>query len=202
MKPILFYDTETTGLPRWSLPSEDPSQPHITQIAAELVDEDSGLVLAGMNLLIKPDGWVIPDDIAEMTGITTELCEAFGVALGQAMDLFLGLWSRANIRVGHNESFDMRMVRIELMRVYGEAVADDWKEGSAFCTRSNSTKIVNLPPTEKMLAAGKKNAKPPKLGEAFEFFTGRQLDGAHNAMVDVAGCRDVYFGILNHRKTA
>ncbi|MGT2505722.1 hypothetical protein [Cupriavidus basilensis] len=60
MTPILFYDTETSGLPQWSLPSEDPSQPHITQIAAELHDEDTGTTLAFMDLLIRPDGWTIP----------------------------------------------------------------------------------------------------------------------------------------------
>ena len=202
MKPILFYDTETTGLPNWSAPSDDPSQPHITQLAAELVDEDTGDVLGGINVLIKPEGWTIPDDVAALTGITTERAAAFGVPLERAIDMFLRLWGFADLRVGHNESFDMRMVRIELMRVYNEHMADEWKEGAAFCTCSNSTKLVNLPPTERMLAAGKKNAKPPNLGEAFEFFTGRQLDGAHNAMVDVAGCREVYFGILRHREAA
>lgn len=36
MKPVLFYDTETNGLPLWSEPSEHPDQPHITQLAAEI----------------------------------------------------------------------------------------------------------------------------------------------------------------------
>ncbi|OVE46720.1 3'-5' exonuclease [Chromobacterium violaceum] len=202
MKPILFYDTETTGLPQWKLPSDDPLQPHITQLAAELVDEDTGDVLDSMDVLIQPDGWTIPDDVAELTGITTERAAEFGVPLAQAMDSFLNLWAQVGLRVGHNEPFDARMVRIELMRVIGEGAADAWKEGAAFCTCSNSTKLVNLPPTERMLAAGKKNAKPPNLAEAFEFFTGRKLEGAHNAMVDVAGCRAVYFGILRHREAA
>lgn len=42
MKPILFYDTETNGLPLWREPSNHPGQPHITQLAAELCDADSG----------------------------------------------------------------------------------------------------------------------------------------------------------------
>ncbi|WP_434627541.1 3'-5' exonuclease [Chromobacterium sp. CV08] len=202
MKPILFYDTETTGLPNWSAPSDDPSQPHVTQLAAELVDEDSGEVLDSMDMLIQPDGWTIPDDVAELTGITTERAAEFGVPLAQAMEAFLKLWAQVERRVGHNETFDARMIRIELMRLYGDERADEWKAGASFCTCSNSTKLVNLPPTEKMLAAGKKNAKPPTLAEAYEFFTGQRLEGAHNAMVDVAGCRAVYFGILRHREAA
>ncbi|WP_047236918.1 3'-5' exonuclease [Chromobacterium subtsugae] len=202
MKPILFYDTETTGLPNWSAPSDDPSQPHITQLAAELVDEDTGDVLDSMDMLIQPDGWTIPDDVAALTGITTERAAEFGVPLAQAMDSFLALWAQVERRIGHNEPFDARMIRIELMRLYGDERADEWKAGAAFCTCSNSTKLVNLPPTEKMLAAKRTGPKPPNLGEAFEFFTGRKLEGAHNAMVDVAGCREVYFGILRHREAA
>lgn len=37
MKAIV-YDTETTGLPLFSQPSEDPRQPHIVQLAAIVVD--------------------------------------------------------------------------------------------------------------------------------------------------------------------
>jgi DNA polymerase-3 subunit epsilon len=197
MNPIIFYDTETTGLPQWSLPSEDPSQPHITQLAAELFDEDSGTVLAYMDFLIKPEGWTIPADIEELTGITNERANLFGVPIAQVLPIFLDMWKKSTMRVAHNESFDMRMVRIELMRslAHGEEYADYWKAGPAYCTQVKSTKLINLPPTAKMLAAGRKNAKSPNLGEAYRHFTGKELLGAHNAAVDLDGCKAVYFGI-------
>jgi len=49
-----------------------------------------------------------------------------------------------------------------------------------------------------MIAAGRTNFKNPNLGEAYKFFTGKDLEGAHNAMVDVKACIEVYFGILDH----
>lgn len=201
MNTALFYDTETNGLPIWSLPSEDPSQPHITQIAAELCDESNGNVLASMDVLIKPDGWAIPADIAELTGITTERALAEGIPVDEALDQFITLWRRAALRVAHNESFDMRMVRIQLMRsaAYGAELADEWKAAPAYCTQGKCTKIINLPPTEKMLAAGRKHAKSPNLGEAYQFFTGKTLEDAHNAAVDLAGCKAVYYGIKAHQ---
>jgi hypothetical protein len=74
---------------------------------------------------------------------------------------FIDMWTEADLRAGHNESFDMRMVRIELMRhgFYSMQTigtppvpfADYWKTAPAYCTQANSTKILNLPPTEKMI---------------------------------------------------
>ncbi|MFX6225932.1 hypothetical protein ABTF68_20865, partial [Acinetobacter baumannii] len=71
MRTALIFDTETTGIPEYKLPSEDPSQPHIIQIAADLVDLDTRRSLASLNTLIKPAGWVIPADVEAITGITT-----------------------------------------------------------------------------------------------------------------------------------
>lgn len=200
MDLILFFDTETNGLPQWSLPSEDPSQPHITQLAAELCDEHNGNVLASMDVLIKPDGWVIPPDLAELTGITTERAMDEGVPIIEALPRFVALWRRAALRAAHNEPFDMRMVRIQMMRSadHGQEIADEWKAAPAFCTQAKSTKIINLPPTEKMIRAGRRHAKSPNLAEAYEFFTGEKLEGAHNAAVDVAACKAVYYGIKTH----
>lgn len=76
------------------------------------------------------------------------------------------------------------------------------KAAPAFCTQGKSTKIINLPPTEKMLAAGRKHAKSPNLAEAYEFFTGKKLEGAHNAAVDLAACKAVYYGIKKHPAVA
>ncbi|MDW3683059.1 3'-5' exonuclease [Cupriavidus sp. CV2] len=204
MTPILFYDSEATGIPQWSLPSEDPSQPHITQIAAELHDEDTGTTLAFMDLLIKPDGWAIPEELEALTGITNEKAERFGVPIEKALALLLGLWRKADLRVAHNESFDARMIRIEMMRMLDHVapIHDQWKATPAFCTQSKSTKIINLPPTEKMLAAGRRTPKSPNLGEAYRHFTGTEMVGAHNAAIDLAACRTVYYGIKRHLAAA
>lgn len=200
MKPILVYDTETNGLPQWSLPSEDPSQPHITQLCAELFDEHSGDTLAYMDVLIRPDGWSIPRELEDLTGITNERAERFGVPITAALSLFIRMWRLTQLRVAHNESFDARMVRIEMAREldHTDPIHDEWKAGIAFCTQMKSVKLINLPPTAKMLAAGRKGPKSPNLGEAYRFFTGTDLVGAHNASVDVDACKTVYAGINKH----
>lgn len=204
MKPILFYDTETNGLPLWNESSDHLLQPHITQLAAELFDADSGRTLAFMDLLIEPAGWTIPKDLEQLTGITYDLAYRFGHLIDDALHTFVTMWSEAELRVAHNESFDQRMVRIEAFRHFGplHGFHDDWKNGAAFCTQANSVNILNLPPTERMLRAGRNHPKSPNLGEAYEFFTGKKLEGAHNAAVDLNACKAVYFGILEHRAKA
>ncbi len=204
MKPILIYDTETNGLPLWNQPSEHPGQPHITQLAAELFDADSGRVLAFMDMLIKPEGWEIPAELESLTGITNAMAQQFGHPVSRVLGSFMHMWARAEFRIAHNEPFDARMIRIELFRQldHDAATHESWKNGAVFCTQSNSTAILNLPPTARMVAAGRNHAKSPNLGEAYEFFTGKKLEGAHNAAVDLAACKAVYFGILNHQAAA
>lgn len=201
MKPILFYDSETTGLPLWDKPSEDPTQPRITQICAELVDDDTREVYAALNTLIRPAGWVIPHELEVLTGITTEKCMSVGMPIKTALHAFMAMWRLSALRVGHNESFDMRMMRIEIKRTgFDDKLgpgdfADEWKAGLAYCTQAKSTPIVKLPPTPKMIAAGRRHFKSANLGEAYQFFTGMKLEGAHNSAVDVMACKAVYFSI-------
>ena len=206
MKTILAFDTETNGLPLFSQPSSHPGQPRITQLAAKLLVEETGAVLGSMDCLIKPEGWTIPADLQKLTGLTMERAEQFGVPIAHALHLFVCLWMGADERVAHTEQFDMRMLCIELERhaqystqeIDGQPFADYWKAAPAYCTQRNCTSILNLPPTAKMIAAKRNHAKSPNLGEAYEFFTGKKLEGAHNAMVDVDACIAVYYGIRDH----
>lgn len=203
---ILFYDTETTGLPNWGMPSEDPSQPYITQLAAELCDEETGETLAAMDMLIRPDGWEIPEELQALTGITMERALRDGQPGADVLQEFVRMWLNSDLRCAHNESFDMRLVRIAIMRdphysmeaVGQVSFADYWKAAPAFCTQGNSVKIINLPPTPKMVAAKRKGPKSPNLGEAYKFFTGQDLVGAHDAKVDIMACKAVYYGIKKY----
>ncbi|WP_338618959.1 3'-5' exonuclease [Achromobacter sp. E1] len=190
-----FYDTETTGLPLFNQPSEHPDQPHIVQLAAALVDLDTRETVASLDVVVRPEGWIIPDEVAAVHGITTEHAAAVGVPESLALSLFLELWGRRT-RIAHNEQFDARIIRIAQHRageLQPELVA--WKNGVAECTARKATPIVKCPPTAKMIAAGRNHYKTANLGEAVQFFTGKPLVNAHSAMADVKGCMDVYFAI-------
>ena len=194
----LFFDTETTGLPLFSEPSEDPRQPHIVQLAATLVDLDTREVVDTLNVLIKPDGWESEPRALETHGITTERGLAEGIPEAEALSQFLAMHARAEVRIAHNEQFDARILRIAIKRFKAEeaALADEWKAGNAECTQKLATPILKLPATAAMLRSRfKNNFKSANLREAYKHFTGQDLEGAHDAMVDVQGCMAVYFAI-------
>lgn len=199
MNPAVFFDTETTGLPLFKEPSEHPNQPHIVQLGACLVDLDSRQTLATLDVMIKPDGWLIPDDVAAIHGITTEMAGDLGVPESLAVEMLMEMVS-GRLRIGHNQQFDARIVRIACMRHFEAAVADEWQAGKAECTQLLATPIMKLPPTDRMKAAGFNKFKTANLREAVLHFTGKPLENAHSALADVHGCMAVYFAIKDQQR--
>lgn len=201
MNLLMVYDTETSGLPIWNRPSSDPGQPHLVQAAAILVDEDTRKTISSFDLTAKPVGWEIPDDVAAIHGITTEQADLVGVPERDIVTAIWNFFQVADLRVGHNESFDARIMRIGLKRFTADdSLADLWKSGEAECTCNMATPIVKAPPTEKMLAAGRRGPKRANLGEAYEFFTGKTLEEAHTALADTLACMAVYWAIKDQGK--
>jgi DNA polymerase-3 subunit epsilon len=184
MNIALFYDTETTGLPLFKEPSEHPDQPHIVQLAACMVDLETRKTIASMDVIILPEQWTISDEVSAIHGITTEHALDVGIPEEMAIDMLMELWS-GRLRIGHNESFDARIVRIAQSR-FGKSESELtlWKAGRAECTCWLSRPHTKL----------EKN-KLPKLGEAYQHFIGKPLENAHSAMADVQGCMAVYFAL-------
>lgn len=203
MRRAFFYDSETTGLPLFKEPSEHPDQPHIVQLAGLLVDLDTRETLASMDVIVRPDGWTIPDDVAAIHGITTEMASDLGVPEAVAIEMLLNLASNAPVRIGHNEPFDARIVRIGMKRYIDprfsaapSAPSDTWKAGQSECTALLTRSICQLPPTAKM----KGGFKTPTLLEAYQHFFGQDFPGQHSARGDALGCMRVYFAIQDQAK--
>lgn len=197
----LFFDTETTGVPVWKELSESPEQPHLVQLAALLVDTEKRATVQSMDVIIRPDGWVIPEDVSEIHGITHERAMDVGISEELAVQMLMELWGERP-RVAHNEPFDARIIRIALKRYSNDDVIDAWKEGERECTARLSSPIVNLPPTPAMVKSGKRWPKTPKLSEAYEFFMGMPLENAHSAMADTMACLQVYDAIRDWNSDA
>ncbi len=189
MNTILFYDTETTGLPDWKSPSESETQPHLVQLGAILADADTRKVISTLDLIIKPDHWEIPAEVSDIHGITHEKASQVGVREADALSLFIQMVGGK--RVAHNKTFDQRIIRIGLKRYgHSDETIDRWAEKDNHdCTMLMAKPILKLGPK------GRYGFKPPKLAEAYEYFTGKELQNAHTAMADAQACMEIYWAM-------
>ena len=85
----LFFDTETTGLPKnFKAPITDfDNWPRLVQLAWQNYDM-KGELLSSFNLIIKPEGFVISEEVAKIHRITQERAMAEGIPLGDALKQF------------------------------------------------------------------------------------------------------------------
>lgn len=148
---------------------------------------------ASASLIIKPDGWIIPDEVAAIHGITTEQAMALGIPEKLAVRLFISmLYETGATFVAHNTDFDIRIMRIAMLRAGLTKDQIDGRAHETFCTMKAATPIVNLPPTAKMVAAGFNKPKSASLSECISHFFNETLEGAHDALIDVRACLRVY----------
>jgi DNA polymerase III epsilon subunit-like protein len=74
---LLFIDTETTGLPKYSTTDPTEKWPRVVQLAWSLYDND-GNRESQESYIIYPTDFTIPMDSARIHGITTERAKAEG----------------------------------------------------------------------------------------------------------------------------
>lgn len=190
---ILIFDTETTGLPIWKEPSDHPDQPHVVDIACDLFDGDE--LVDRYDAIINP-GVEIPAEVSDIHGITTDLARDEGVDPADALDRFLGLVGRADLVVGHNISFDIRMMRIMAARLLGEK----WDNPlPTFCTMRKSTNHCQILKAKPRFS---EDWKTPKLSEAYQHFFGEQFEDAHRARPDADAAGRIYFHLMSMEKAA
>ena len=83
----LFFDTETTGLPRTYRASikDLENWPRVVQLAW-LMYSNSGKLLSENDYIIKPEGFMIPKEATKIHGITTKKALADGNDLSLVLD--------------------------------------------------------------------------------------------------------------------
>lgn len=171
----LFFDTETTGLPKnWKAPVTDLNNwPRLVQLAFLLFDKE-GNKISGKNYVIKPDGFLIPNDAVRIHGITTEKATQEGKSLSFVLQEFMSLINQAHFLVAHNMSFDEKIVGAEFLR---SGMSNYLTTKEKICTMERTTTFCAID--------GPYGYKWPKLSELhFKLFK-THFEEAHNALVDI-----------------
>jgi DNA polymerase III subunit epsilon len=175
---IVFFDCETTGLPRnFAAPAADTDNwPRLVELALLVFDAD-GHELDSIQWIVYPDGYEIPAQAAAIHGITTQIAKEKGrpieIVLAEAGRYFM----RAEVVVAHNIAFDEKIVGAEYIRARME---DPLLGKAAYCTMNESKAQLNL-------------FKRPKLIELHQALFGEGFDGAHGAMADIEATARCYW---------
>lgn len=180
----LVFDLETTGLPEFrkglrryydpESSSDRYSKSRIVSVAWILFN-DRDQTIRARHALIRPTGFVSDDSsiATSIHGITSEALERFGEDFVEVFSDFYRDIQLADCVVGHNVDFDLNVLRAELSaRSVARDLSQHLKKKRKRCTKD--------------LGSGK------RLGELYKELIGDDLEGAHNALVDVEACAVCY----------
>ena len=171
----LFFDTETTGLPRnWKAPVTDLNNwPRLVQLAFLYFDR-YGNKISGGDFIVMPEGFSIPADASRIHGISTERALQEGKPLLTVLQEFQSLIGQAEVLVAHNISFDEKIVGAEFLR---KGLPNTIPSKRKICTMESTTNFCAI--------SGPYGYKWPKLSELHYKLFRTGFDEAHNAAVDI-----------------
>jgi len=188
-RKFLFFDCETTGLPRsrYFSPDDVDGWPRLVQIAWAHYDP-RGNPEDARSHIVRPDGFMIPADATKIHGISQARAEREGRDLGQVLDEFLEAAGAATILVAHNFDYDRHVVAGELVRTRKPL---GFLELSGICTMKETTELCALP-----RPGGGFGHKWPTLEELHRYCFGFSYEGAHDAAADIGACARAFFKLL------
>jgi DNA polymerase III epsilon subunit-like protein len=214
---FLVVDTETTGIPKSKLLTEGtlPLWPHIVQFSYIIYDTDLNKIIKVSDFVIKiPANINISDEVSNIHGITNFISQNSQYKINDALIQIINNYYNFNVDliVGHNLSFDVNMIKVELMREIGQTNDTlDKKEFCQFldtlndttnvnapklyCTMTHSIQLCNLKLKSKF---GKEFLKFPKLNELHIQLFNSSPRNLHNSLNDVLICLRCYY-MLEHK---
>jgi len=117
---IMIYDTETTGLPpkKTDLTFETLDMfPHIVQFSYIIYDTEMEEIVEVRDHIIKMEkDIVIPEESIKFHKITQYISLTKGVDIRSVLNKFCYRLRSIDLLIAHNYSFDVQMVKAELMR--------------------------------------------------------------------------------------
>ena len=199
---VIIFDTETTGLPKnYKLePSLDnlDNWPHIVQLSWIMYDTNNcaNLIAVSDNVIKIPDGIEISEESIKLHKITKELNQSSGVDRTIALYKFNKEVQNCDVVVGHNISFDKRMIMVECIRNGIQQYFNyKGKKKFEFCTMKTGVDICMI---EKVAKNGDTYFKYPTLTELYYTLFKENPLNVHNSFVDTLLCLRCYVKLVHN----
>jgi len=195
---VLVFDTETTGLPKSKIISPDTLDqwPHIVQFSYIIYDTELMCMVEVFDYIAKMKANVIiPAESTAIHGITNVISEKIGIPIEEILNEFFYYIQTVDTIVGHNISFDVDMIKIELLRMiysgklsHGKNMA--CKQNLHYitnfknirCTMKESVNLCQIPAIDRF---GKSYLKYPRLIELYKKLFDTEPNNLHNALNDI-----------------
>lgn len=180
----LMVDVETTGL---ALNSEVPCSecpenwPRMVRLSWLVVD-DTGTIVRDGDMIVRPRGFVIPEEVVAIHGIDTATALREGVEPAEALEALAADAESCVRLVGHNIWFDRNVIGAECRRLRRADMLDGVP---MVCTMKLSTAFCAIPHPEYVY-------KWPRLSELYYILFGYEFENAHNGAADVRAVHDCY----------
>ena len=195
---VLVFDTETTGLPERNASIMDTHKwPHIVQLSYILYDTITKQIITMQDDLIKiPLTVEITPGSEAVHHISRLMCEANGISIIESLNYFNKALLKADVIIGHNISFDKRLIMVECMRAnMRQHFTINGIRKEEYCTMKKSTELCQIVITN---PDGTTYCKFPTLTELHLKLFGNKPNGTHNALADILICLRCYMQIVNN----
>lgn len=190
MTMYLFFDTETTGVPRnYKAPASDLANwPRLVQLAYLLYTKEGELV-SSHQVIVRPDGFTIPEGASAIHGISTEKALAEGRPLREVLHGFATQIAKSSLLIAHNMAFDEKIAGAEFLRCQ---MPDMTQRVRRFCTMERTTGLMKLPGRYGQY-------KWPNLTELHTWLFGEGFGNAHDALADIEATAKCFWEIVRRK---
>ena len=197
---VLVFDTETTGLPSSKFINPDALNlwPHIVQFSYVMYDTELNDIVKTSDTIVKvKEDIIISEESTKIHGITNDISKRNGSHIVLILKNFFDNFRNSDLLVGHNISFDINMVKVELLRLIYECnlnISEDEIKSykydlhfltnykNIFCTLQGSVELCNIKSINKF---GKEYIKFPKLLELHQKLFESTPNNLHNSFNDI-----------------
>lgn len=200
---VICFDTETTGLPEKRNTSiyETSKWPHIVQLSFMVYDHEKKEIDEEYDEIIIIDESVdLTPKSVEIHGISRDIIRERGIPIVDALNAFKRALNSCDLCVGHNISFDKRLLIVEAIRNKGFDSTDNsyvqFQFKNEFCTMLKSVEVCRI---EKLRGDGTIYFKYPTLLELHNHLFKKIPNNAHNSKVDVLICLRCYCKLAHNQ---
>lgn len=188
----LFFDCETTGLPRRKWNDQVPIETNLeayesarlVSICWILVDPHTNSIIQQEYYIIKPDNFEIPKIAADIHGISTEYAHTHGTPIDNVLERLHTSLKRATHLIAYNVSFDYNVIKSEIIRYNKDIIATDLECKTQECCMALAKEKLKL---QKFI----------KLTDLHERLFDVPFDNAHNAIYDTIAAYKCYNALVD-----